>query len=255
MFSQHILRQYKIFTTFVRSAAVIFPSKIQFSKNCLKVCRNTSFDEWNKEFCQKIFSQHILRQYKIFTIFVRSAAVDFPSKIQISKNCLKVCRITSFDECNKELSPKKNSQLILRQYKILTIFVRSAAVDFPSKIQFSKNCLKVCRNTSFDEWNKEFCQRMFSQHILRQYKIFTIFVRSAAVIFPSKIQFSKNCLKVCRNTSFDEWNKEFCQKIFSQHILRQYKIFTIFVRSAAVDFPSKIQISKKLPKSLQNHFF
>ena len=157
MFSQHILRQYKIFTIFVRSAAVIFPSKIQFSKNCLKVCRNTSFDEWNKEFCQKkTFSQHILRQYKIFTIFVRSAAVDFPSKIQISKNCLKVCRITSFDEWTKELCPKKNSQLILRQYKIFTIFVRSAAVDFPSKIQFSKNCLKVCRITSFDEWNKEF---------------------------------------------------------------------------------------------------
>ena len=108
MFSQHILRQYKNFTIFVRSAAVIFPSKIQFSKNCLKVCRNTSFDEWNKEFCQKIFSYHILRQYKIFTIFVRVAAVDFPSKIQISKNCLKVCRITSFDEWNKEFCPKKN---------------------------------------------------------------------------------------------------------------------------------------------------
>ena len=33
-------------------------------------------------------------------------------------------------------------------------FVSSAPVDFPSKIQFSKNCLKCCRNVSFDEWNK-----------------------------------------------------------------------------------------------------
>ena len=38
--------------------------------------------------------------------------------------------------------------------QIFTIFVRSAPVDIPSKIQFSKNCLKLWRNTSFDEWNK-----------------------------------------------------------------------------------------------------
>ena len=36
-------------------------------------------------------------------------------------------------------------------------------MDFPSKIQFSKNSLKDCRNTSFDEWNKEFCQKIFSE--------------------------------------------------------------------------------------------
>ena len=44
--------------------------------------------------------------------------------------------------------------------QIFTIFVRSAPVDIPSKIQFSKNCLKLWRNTSFDEWN--FCQKIFS---------------------------------------------------------------------------------------------
>ena len=33
-------------------------------------------------------------------------------------------------------------------------FCKGWAVDFLSKIQFSKNCLKDCRNTSFDEWNK-----------------------------------------------------------------------------------------------------
>ena len=38
--------------------------------------------------------------------------------------------------------------------QIFTIFVRSAPVDNPSKIQFSKNGLKLWRNTSFDEWNK-----------------------------------------------------------------------------------------------------
>ena len=33
-------------------------------------------------------------------------------------------------------------------------FVRVAPVEFLSKIQFSKKCLKLWRNTSFDEWNK-----------------------------------------------------------------------------------------------------
>ena len=30
---------------------------------------------------------------------------------------------------------------------------RPKTVDFPSKIHFSKNCLKCCRNVSFDDWN------------------------------------------------------------------------------------------------------
>ena len=134
------------------------------------------------------------------------------------------------------------------------MFVRSGPVEFPSKIPFSKNILKFCKNLSFDEVNKEFTQKIVSQHNLRQYKIFTIFVRSAPVEFPSKIQFSKSCLKFCKNLSFDEWKKEFTQKIVSQHNLRQYKIFTIFVRSAPVEFPSKNSIFQKLPKILQKPF-
>ena len=42
----------------------------------------------------------------------------------------------------------------LKIVQIFTIFVRSAPVDIPSKIQFSKNCLKLWWNTSFNEWNK-----------------------------------------------------------------------------------------------------
>ena len=47
--------------------------------------------------------------------------------------------------------------LILPQLRIVQnfhYFVRSAPVEFLSKIQFSKKCLKLWRNTSFDEWNK-----------------------------------------------------------------------------------------------------
>ena len=45
--------------------------------------------------------------------------------------------------------------------QIFTIFVRSAPVDIPSKIEFSNYCLKLWRNTSFDEWNIQFWQKYF----------------------------------------------------------------------------------------------
>ena len=50
----------------------------------------------------------------------------------------------------------KPKNIFLSQFKIVrnfTIFVRSAPVEFPPKNQFSKNCLKLWRNTSFDEGN------------------------------------------------------------------------------------------------------
>ena len=104
--------------------------------------------------------------------------------------------------------------------QIFTIFVRSAPVDIPSKIQFSKKCVTLWRNTFF--WWVE--QIILSKNIflaqIEIIQIFTIFVRSGPVDIPSKIQFFKNGLKLWRNTSFDEWNKRICQKIFSYHKLR-----------------------------------
>ena len=152
--------------------------------------------------------------------------------------------------------------IFIAHFKIvqfLTIFVRSAPVDIPSKNQFSNYCLKLWRNIFFDEWTNNFDKKYFlstnwdnsnfhhfckvracrysfknwifqllpkivekhflwwvEQIILTKNiflaqieikQIFTIFVRSAPVDIPSKIQFSKNCLKLWRNTSFDEWNK------------------------------------------------
>ena len=91
---------------------------------------------------------------QIFTIFVRSAPVDIPSKIQFSKNCLKLWR-KHFLWWVEQIILIKN--IFLAQIEIIqifTIFVRSAPVDIPSKIQFSKNCLKLWRNTLFEEWNK-----------------------------------------------------------------------------------------------------
>ena len=52
------------------------------------------------------------------------------------------------------LLPKNIFSAQIEIIHIFTIFVRVAPVDIPSKIQFSKNCVKLWRNTIFDEWNK-----------------------------------------------------------------------------------------------------
>ena len=101
-------------------------------------------------------------------------------------------------------------------------------------------------------------QKILTKNIfLAQFKIvqiFTIFVSSAHVDIPSKIQFSKNCLKL--------WEKHFLwwveQIILTKNIfLAQFKIvsnFHHFVSSAPVDIPLKIQFSQKLPKIVEKHF-
>ena len=98
-----------------------------------------------------------LAQFKIvqiFTIFVRSAPVDIPSKIQIFQKLPKIVE-KHFLLWVEQIILTKNIFLAqLKIVQIFTIFVRSAPVNIPSKIQFSKNCLKLWWNTSFNEWNK-----------------------------------------------------------------------------------------------------
>ena len=91
---------------------------------------------------------------QIFTIFVRFTPVDIPSKIQFSKVLPKIVE-KHFLWWVEQIILTKN--IFLAQIEIIqifNIFVRSAPVNIPSKIQFFKNCLKLWRNTSFDEWNK-----------------------------------------------------------------------------------------------------
>ena len=88
-----------------------------------------------------------------FHYFVRSVPVDFPSKIQFSKTPSNV--VEMFLLMSEQIILPKN--IFLPNFEIVQnfhYFVRSAPVDFLSKIQFSKNCLKCFRNVSFDKWNK-----------------------------------------------------------------------------------------------------
>ena len=149
-----------------------------------------------------------------FHHFCKVSACRYSIKYSIFQKLPKIVE-KHFLWWRKQIILRKN--IFFAQFKIVqifTIFVRSPPVDIPSKIQFSKNWIIVEKH--FLWWVE---QIILTKNIfLAQFKIvqiFTIFVRSAPVDIPSKIQFFKNCLKLWRNTSFDEWNKKFWQKIVS----------------------------------------
>ena len=85
-------------------------------------------------------------------------------------------------------------------------FVRSAAVDFPQKFNFPKTASNVVEMFLLMSRTNNFAKNLFLPHF-EIVQNFHYFVRSAPFDFLSKIQFSKNSLKCCRNVSFDEWNK------------------------------------------------
>ena len=154
-----------------------------------------------------------LPQFKIvqiFTIFVRSArACRYSFKNSIFQKLPKIVEKHFLWWVEQTILKKKN--IFLAQFKIVqifTIFVRSArACRYSFKNSIFQKLPKIVEK-HFLWWVE---QIILTKNIfLAQFKIvqiFTIFVRSAPVDIPSKIQFSKNCLKLWRNTSFDEWNK------------------------------------------------
>ena len=143
----------QIFTVFVRSAPVDIPSNIQFSKNCLKLWRNTSFDEWNKKFAKKYFLSTIWDNTN-FHHFCKVRACQYSFKNSIFQKLRNIVEKHFLWWVEQIILPKNIFLAQIEIIQIFTIFIRFAPVDIPSKIQFFKNCVKFWRNTSFDEWNK-----------------------------------------------------------------------------------------------------
>ena len=73
--------------------------------------------------------------------------------------------------------------------------------------------------------------------------------------FRQKIQISKNYLKLWRNTSFDERNKRFIQKVFFFTKLEIVLNFHYFCKVRACRISVKSSIFQKLPKIVEKHFF
>ena len=143
----------QIFTVFVRSAPVDIPSNIQFSKNCLKLWRNTSLMSGTKNFAKKYFLSTIWDNTN-FHHFCKVRACRYSFKNSIFQKLRNIVEKHFLWWVEQIILPKNIFLAQIEIIKIFTIFVRSAPVDIPSKIQFSKNCLTLWRNTFFDEWNK-----------------------------------------------------------------------------------------------------
>ena len=100
---------------------------------------------------------------------------------------------------------KKN---FLAQIEISTNFhhfCKVRACHIPSKIQFSKKYLKCGETLPLMSGTNNFDKKYFLSTNWNKTN-FHHFL-SARVYIPLKFQFSKICLKLWRNTCFDEWRK------------------------------------------------
>ena len=152
------------------------------------------------------------------------------------------------------MSPTNNfaKKYFLTHFEIVQnfhYFVRSAPIDFLSKIQFSKKCLKCCRNVSFDEWNKLFCQKNIFLPHFEIVQNFHYFVRSAPVDFPSKIQFSKTASNVVEMFLLMNGTNNFAKKYFLTPFRDSTK-FSLFCKVCTCRFSVKNSIFQKVSQML-----
>ena len=139
-------------------ACSISPSKIQFSKKCLKCCTKCFFWWVEQKILPKNYFLTPFWDSTKFSLFCKGPRLSiFCQKFNFPKTALNV--VVTFLLMSGTNNFAKN--IFLPHFEIVQnfhYFLRSAPVNFLSKIQFSKKCLKYCRNVSFDELNKLFCQ-------------------------------------------------------------------------------------------------
>ena len=131
----------------------IFLQKFNFPKIALNCGETLPLISRTNNFDKKYFLSRNWDNTN-FHHFCKVRACRYSFKNSIFKNLPKIVE-KHFLWWVEQIILTKN--IFLAQIEIIpifTIFVRSAPVDIPSKNQISKNCLKLWRNTSFDEWNK-----------------------------------------------------------------------------------------------------
>ena len=141
------------FHYFVRVAPVDFLSKIQFPKSVSNVVEMFLLMSGTNNFAKKYFLTPFWDSTK-FSLFCKVGACRFSITNSIFQKLPQMLTKCFFWWVEQIILPKN---IFLPHFEIVQnfhYFVRSAPVDFPPKIQFSKNCLKCWRNVSFDEWNK-----------------------------------------------------------------------------------------------------
>ena len=145
------------FHHFYKVHAVDIPSKIQFFQKLRKHCGETlplmsGTNNFVKKYFLSIFQKS--RDNTNFHHFCKVRACWYSFKNSIFQKLRNIVEKHFLWWVEQIILPKNIFLAQIEIIQIFTIFVRSAPVDIPSKIQFSKNCVTLWRNTFFDEWNK-----------------------------------------------------------------------------------------------------
>ena len=146
--------------------------------------------------------------------------------------------------------------IFFAQFKIVqifTIFVRDRACRYSFKKSIFQKLRKIVEKHFLLMSGTNYFAKMYFLSTNWDSSNYHHFLRSAPVDIPSKIQFSKNCLKCGEH--FLWWVE---QIILTKNIFfAQFKIvqiFTIFVRDRACRYSFKNSIFQKLRKIDEKHF-
>ena len=177
---------------------------------------------WWKE--QIILQKNIfLAQFEIvlnYHYFCKVAPVEFSVKNSIFQKLPKNCGETLLLMREQKIYPKSIFFTKLEIVLNFHYFCKVRACWISVKNSNFQKLPKIVEKHFF--WWKE--QIILQKNIfLAQFEIvlnFHYFCKLRACWISVKIQFSKNCLKLWRNTSLNEGNKKYIQKIFSSHNLR-----------------------------------
>ena len=128
-------------------------------------------------------------------------------------------------------------------------FERSAPVDFPSKIQFSKNCPKCCRNVLLMSGTNNFAKKYFLTSFWDSTKFSLFWKVSRLSIFCQKFNFPKSVSNVVEMFLLTSGTNNFAKKYFLTPFWDSTK-FSLFCKVRACQFSVKNSIFQKLPQIL-----
>ena len=205
---------------------------------------------------QIILTKNILAQIEIiqiFTIFVRVRACRYSFK---KSNFQKLPKIVEkhFLWWVEQIILTKNIFLAKIEIKLFfTIFCKVRACRYSFKISIFQKLPKIVEK-HFLWWVEQIIltKNIFLAQI-EIIQIFTIFVRSAPVDIPSKIQFSKNYLKMWRNNPLMSGTNNFDKKYFLSTNWDNTN-FHHFCKVRACRYSFKKSNFQKLPKIVEKHF-
>ena len=156
--------------------------------------------------CKNIYLAHF-KIVQNFHYFCKVRACRISVKNSNFQKLPKVVEKHFFWWMEQIILPKNIFLAHLKIVQNFHFFYNVSACRISVKNSYFQNLPKVVEKHFFWWMEQIICHKII---FLAHFKIvqnFHFFIRSAPVEFPSKIHISKTCLKLWRNTSFNEWNK------------------------------------------------